>query len=160
MLTVAVAGCSAGNMDEPTLSDSEQPTLTMDPVEYDSSCMVFFPQGTATVDDVVTQLDDYAVNVRQEGDTLYVNGAPDCQFRIQLVADSHVLEEAIEIGTGSPHEEKMRTCNARFEIAIENLDVALGEFNTLMEVQSAVQDATQGLLFLPWNGELTEPWKG
>ena len=32
-----------------------------------------------------------------------------------------------------------------------------GEINTLIEVQAAVQDASQGYLFLPWNNSLSEP---
>ena len=27
-----------------------------------------------------------------------------------------------------------------------------------MEVQGALQDASRGYLFVPWNGSLTEPW--
>ncbi len=130
----------------------------MDAAEYDSTCMVFFRRDTATVDDVVTKLDDYSVTLRRDGETLYVQGAAECQFRIQLVTASHVREEASEIASGSPYEERMKACDARFEIAIEHLDIALDEINTLMEVQAAVQDAAQGLLFLPWNGEITEPW--
>lgn len=131
----------------------------MDVTEYDSTCMVFFPQGAATIDDVVIELDEYSVTVKRDGNILYVTGAAECSFKIQLVTDSHVLEEAIEISAGSRYEEKMKNCNARFEIAIETLDIAFDEINTLMEVQAAVQDATQGLLFLPWNGEISEPWK-
>ncbi len=45
------------------------------------------------------------------------------------------------------------------EIGIENLDEALDEINTLMEVQGALQDASGGYLFLPWNGTLSKPWQ-
>ena len=48
---------------------------------------------------------------------------------------------------------------ARFEIEFDNLDEALYEINTLMEVQAALQDASSGLLFLPWNGNLSAPWQ-
>jgi hypothetical protein len=34
-------------------------------------------------------------------------------------------------------------------------EAALDEINTLMEVQGA----SQGFLFLPWNGNLSEPWR-
>ncbi len=30
-------------------------------------------------------------------------------------------------------------------------------FNTLIEVRTAVQDASQGDLFMPWNNNLSEP---
>ena len=43
--------------------------------------------------------------------------------------------------------------------AIErDLDAALDEINTLMEVQGALQDASRGYLFVPWSGNLSEPW--
>jgi hypothetical protein len=32
--------------------------------------------------------------------------------------------------------------------------------NTLIEVQGALQDASRGYLFLPWNGSLSEPSQG
>ncbi len=158
ILIVSVAGCGTGRKDGQLAVTAEQAGFNMSAAEYDSSCIVFFPQGTATVDDVVKTLDKYSLTVKRDGDTLYVIGAADCQFKIQLVTDPHVIEEAIEIGNGSPREDEMKACNARFEIAIENLEVALDEINTLMEVQATVQDATKGFLFLPWNGELTEPW--
>jgi hypothetical protein len=71
-----------------------------------------------------------------------------------------VCVEAAKIGHGTPHEDALRECDARFEIVIEDLDEALDEINTLMEVQGALQDVSQGFLFLPWNGELSEPWRG
>ena len=65
--------------------------------------------------------------------------------------------EAAEIGAGTAHEDALRGCDARFEIGIDDLDAALDEINTLIEVQSALQDASRGFLFLPWNGNLSEP---
>lgn len=44
-------------------------------------------------------------------------------------------------------------------VGIDDLDGALDEINTLMEVQVALQDASQGFLFLPCNGNLSEPWQ-
>jgi len=43
----------------------------------------------------------------------------------------------------------MGECSARSEIGIDDLNAALDEINTLMEVQDALQDASQGFLFLP-----------
>ena len=71
---------------------------------------------------------------------------------------SHVRIEAAEIGAGRPEEKAMHTFGARFEVVITDLDKALDEINTLMELQSALQDASGGYLFLPWNGTLTKPW--
>jgi hypothetical protein len=92
-------------------------------------------------------------------DGLIVGRAGSPHFHILLSTEPHVAIEAAEIGKGSPHSAAMRKCGARFEIVIDDLDVALDEFNTLMEVQAALQDASQGFLFLPWNGNLSEPWR-
>ena len=56
-----------------------------------------------------------------------------------------------------PHEAALRECDARFEIGMDDLDKVLDEINTLMEVETALQDASHGYLFLPWNGNLAGP---
>lgn len=70
----------------------------------------------------------------------------------------HVLKEAQEIGRGTEYEQALSRCDARFEIDIPDLDEALAETNTLMEVQGALQDASAGYLFLPWSYKIMEPW--
>lgn len=52
------------------------------------------------------------------------------------------------------------TCRVFFRPGACDLDAALDEINTLMEVQVALQEASEGFLFLPWNGNLSEPWQG
>ena len=92
-------------------------------------------------------------------DELIAGRSDSPQFRIRLSTAPHVAIEAAEIGENTPHADEMRKCSARFEIEIDDLDAALDEINTLIEVQGALQDASQGYLFIPWNGELTEPWQ-
>ena len=53
----------------------------------------------------------------------------------------------------------MRDCNECFEVTINDLDEALDEVNTLMEIQGALQDVSGGYLFLPWNGSFSERWQ-
>ncbi len=98
--------------------------------------------------------------VISQGDTLIASRPGSPQFRISLASEPHVLVEAIEISSGTPHAAAMRECAARFEIVIDDLDAALDEINTLIEVQSALQDASQGFLYIPWSGNLSEPWQG
>lgn len=123
-------------------------------------CQVFFRAGTCDLDAAARSLTGYGLTVTRYDDHL-VAGWPDSpQFRVRLEISEIVKFEAAEIGEGTPYEAAMRECDARFEISIEDLDEALDEFNTLMEVQGAIQDASQGYLFLPWNGNLSEPWQG
>ena len=121
--------------------------------------MVFFRGGTADLEAAARSLSGYRLTVRREGDTL-IAGYPDSpQFQIGLATEEHVQLEAAEIGEGTPYAKEMSACTARFEISVDDFDEAIDEINTLMEVQSALQEASQGYLFLPWNGNLSEPWK-
>ncbi|MBK6921172.1 MAG: hypothetical protein IPH07_27495 [Deltaproteobacteria bacterium] len=122
-------------------------------------CMVFFPALACDLDAAAKSLAGYGLTVTRRGDELTAGRPGSPQFRIVLSAEPHVAVEAAKIGMGTPHEAAMRECGARFEVAIDDLDAALDEINTLMEVQGALQDASQGFLFLPWSGHLSEPWR-
>jgi hypothetical protein len=123
-------------------------------------CMVFFRPGACDLDAAADTLAGYGLTVTRQAGELTVGRSGSPQFRVRLVAEPHVAVEAAEIGEGTPHAAVMRACGARFEIAIDDLDAALDEMNTLLEVQGALQDASRGYLFLPWNGNLSEPWQG
>lgn len=124
------------------------------------TCLVFCRSGACDLDAATRSLIGHKLTVTHHGDHL-IAGRPDSpQFRVRLVTGESVGAEAAEIGAGSPHEAAMRDCDARFEIGIDDLDEALDEINTLIEVQGALQDASEGYLFVPWNGTLTEPWRG
>jgi hypothetical protein len=124
------------------------------------TCIVFFRSGTCDLAAAARSLAGYRLTVIRNGDELSTGRPGSPQFRVRLVAGEWVRVEAAEIGAGTPHETSMRECDARFEIGIDDLDAALDEINTLMEVQGALQDASQGFLFVPWNGNLSEPWTG
>jgi hypothetical protein len=121
-------------------------------------CLVFCRSGTCDLEAAERSLLGYGLTVTRKDDTLIAGWPGSPQFRVHLVVGELVRAEATEIGKGTPYEAAMRECDARFEIGIDDLDEALDEFNTLMEVQGALQDASQGYLFLPWNGNLSEPW--
>lgn len=123
-------------------------------------CPVFFRAGACDLEAAAKALTGYGLTVTRRGDELTAGRPGSPQFSVVLSAEPHVAAEAAEIGEGTLHEAAMRECNARFEVGIDDLDAALDETNTLMEVQGALQDASQGFLFLPWNGELSEPWQG
>ena len=121
--------------------------------------LVFFRPVACDLDAAATSLTRYGLTVTHRGDELTAGRPGRPQFRIVLSTEPHVAEEAAEIGKCTPHAAAMRECGARFEVSIDDLDAALDEINTLMEVQGALQDASQGFLFLPWNGNLSEPWR-
>jgi hypothetical protein len=124
------------------------------------SCLVFFRSGASDLDAAARSLDRYGLNVTRHGSQLLVGRPGSPRFRIRLAAGESVRVEASEIGEGTPHADALRECDARIEIGIDDLDAALDEINTLMAVQGALQDVSQGFLFLPWNGNLSQPWHG
>jgi hypothetical protein len=122
------------------------------------TCSIFFRPGKATLDSAAKALEDYGLTVERASDHLVVHGDDSPSYVVRLVNEPHVLQEAIEIGAGTEHAAEMSLCAERFEVEIEDLAEALDEINTLMEVQGALQDASGGYLFLPWNGSLSNAW--
>ncbi len=123
-----------------------------------STCLIFFRDGSSSLQRAEQELRRHQFDVRPDGNSLVVNGPGSQDFRITLVQQPHVLQEAQEIGRGTEHEQALDQCDARFEIDIPDLDNPLAEINTLMEVQAALQDASLGYAFLPWNGEIMKPF--
>jgi hypothetical protein len=124
------------------------------------TCMVYFQTGACDLATAARFLSSYGLTVVRRGDTLIASRPGSPQFRISLSSEPHVLAEAVGSSQGTPHAAAMRECAARFEVVIDDLDAALDEINTLIEVQGALQDASRGFLFLSWNGNLSEPWNG
>ena len=104
-------------------------------------CMVFFKPGACDLKGAQESLLKYRLVVEPDGDDLVAGRPGSPHFRIRLATDANVASEAAEIGDGTRYANEMRKCTARFEIEIDDLDAALDEMNTLMEVQGAIQDA-------------------
>jgi hypothetical protein len=128
----------------------------------DAVCMIFFAQGGTphTLDDAARRMAESGLTVVQGKNGLAVSWDGGPEMQVSLSQAPHVVAEAIEIGEDTLHADAMARCNARFEIAISDLDDALDEMNTLIEVQSSLQDLTGGCMFNSWNGELTGPEDG
>lgn len=122
-----------------------------------SECMVFFQSNKCNLEDAYQCLVSYGLTVNRYEKKLlcFKNDSP--QFTIGLATGEHIQQEAEEIAKDTPHTEAMSRCNARFEVFFDDLDEVLDEINTLMDVQGALQDASGGFLFTPWNGNLTKP---
>jgi len=125
-----------------------------------SGCLVFFRSGACDLDAASRSLAGHGLTVTRTGDAITAARPGSPEFRIRLATEEWVRAEAAEIGDGTPHEAAMRECDARFEVSFDSLDDVLDEINTLLEVQGALQDASRGFLFLPWNGNLSGPWQG
>ena len=120
--------------------------------------MVFFPAqaGAHDLDWAREALGEQGLTVATTPRGLEVSWGDDGPLlRVAFARGDHVAEEAAEIAEGGEFEDAMRGCAARFEIAIDDLDEALDEMNTLIEVQATLQQATAGYLFNSWNRELS-----
>ena len=124
-----------------------------------TSFFVYF-SGSATVADAGRRL-ARSLSVVEDGDLLRVRwrDAANPEFTIGLRTGHDVAGAAAEIG----HRHRIKEFTAfdrRFEVSIDDLDVALDEVNTLIEVQLGLQDLTNGYLVLPWNGSVQAPDPG
>lgn len=125
-----------------------------------STCLVFFRDASSSLLRAEQELRRYKFEVRFDGTSLFASKFQSQEFQITLAQLPHVLLEAREIAQGTEYAQALGECGSRFEISIPDLDAALNEINSLMEVQGALQDASSGYLFLPWNEQIIKPWDG
>ena len=119
--------------------------------------MIFLKGGHVGLDDAARLLTGRGMRVQQGSGQLVVQWQNGPVLGIRYAAGPQVAKEANEIGARTPHAAAMAACNARFEVAIADLETALDEMNTLIEVQMTLQEATGGYLFCGWNRALTGP---
>jgi hypothetical protein len=122
-----------------------------------SKFLVFYQNQNSSYKKAKELLESYSFEVKEGTDKL-VAKANEFTFDITINKAPQIQVKAKEIGKNSPYKQEMNLCNACFEVSIENLEEALDEINTLMEIQGALQDASKGYLFLPWNDSLSEPY--
>ncbi|WP_420454282.1 hypothetical protein [Rubrivirga sp.] len=123
------------------------------------TCHVYFQRGSADLDSAAQALLDAGLRVVREDTGVQATRAGAPVFRIRL-ALGRPASEAADAATDAALAEQIRACDARFDVEFADLDEALDEINTLMEVQVALQDLTGGYLFLPWNGSVAGPEHG
>jgi len=122
---------------------------------------ILFQAGQGDLDTAAIALAERGLPVERAmgryGDTLTVAYSDDPALHITYAQEPYVQEEAEEIGAGTPFADALLLCDARFEILIDDLDAALDEINTLIEVQLTLQHPINGFLFNTWNGQLSGP---
>ena len=123
----------------------------------DDACFVFFADHRHDLGAAAQALAKRGLSVNRTLDELLVSFPGKPVLRVALATDDYVRGEAIEVSAGTPFSKEMSSCNARYEILIDDLDAVLDEINTLIDVQYALQELTHGFLYLTWNGELSGP---
>ena len=110
-----------------------------------------------TVDAAALLLDRPGWKVRTLEDGLEVCYRDGPTLRIFLRSGETVLRDAVRIGGSSVYADFLSRCDCRIEITFSDLNAMLLESNTLIETQSTLQDATDGLVFNTWNESLSHP---
>jgi hypothetical protein len=95
---------------------------------------------------VLRQSDKFAVWL-ENGPLLFVTAA----------CSEPLRQAALIVGQDSPYAEALSRCNVRVEIAFDDLEEVRTEADTLIEVQTALQDATQGYIYNSWNRRIAPP---
>lgn len=66
----------------------------------------------------------------------------------------HVQHMAQKVANGSRYEAALKDCIACFLVCFADLEKALDEINTLIDIQSRLGELTGGYVYLEWNGSL------
>jgi hypothetical protein len=119
--------------------------------------LVFFRSGSCDLDDAARAMADRGLTVSRRADDLIAGYPGSPEFRVVVATGDHVKIEAAESGEGTPHQAAMAECDIRFEVFFDDLAEVLDEINTFIEVETALQEASRGFIFLPWNGHLSGP---
>jgi hypothetical protein len=61
------------------------------------------------------------------------------------------------VGKHRKHRTLIPGCDTQIKIELQDVEAALDEINTLIEVQSTLQAATRGLMYLSWNHNFAGP---
>ena len=124
----------------------------------DNACVAFFETSTGVdLNAAANALAERGIRASRKNDELVVSSGANLIFRVSLALDEYVRQEAAELPDGVPSFEAMSNCDARFEILIDDLDAVLKEANTLIDVETALQQLTDGFLYCTWNGNLSAP---
>ena len=122
-----------------------------------ATAAIYFQGADATLDDAHAELvaNTAPGSTERDGDRVIVRWTRHDRphrFVITRVEGPHVTRAAAELGDHEQWGKALARCDARFEIAIDDLDAALDEINTLIEVETALRELVRGFQHTPWNG--------
>jgi len=103
--------------------------------------------------DAQTALENYGLTVENENNKLLCFRDNSPRFSVHMNTGEDVQIEAKELGAENPnYRSRLSKCDRRFEVSFDSLDEVLNEINTLIDIQFALQEITEGVVFTSWNG--------
>lgn len=120
-------------------------------------CVLFFrdPEGKFTVKILSEILLDGRFNLAGSELPLRVNQqGPEFSISIVRGSDLDVIRRSLP---PSGCFKSLQTCDAGLKVDVGDLEETLDEINTLISVQTTLQDATQGLWYRAWNDRYSSP---
>ncbi|MCZ2404069.1 hypothetical protein IV498_12980 [Paenarthrobacter sp. Z7-10] len=118
---------------------------------------VYFVRGAADLETAAEAFPRHDLAAERTPSALVLT-VGELRFEISLDESEAVPAAAAEAGKNTEFEAGMAACTAGFKVRVSDLERALDEINTIMELQGALQDCCGGFVFLPWNHGIIEPW--
>jgi hypothetical protein len=118
--------------------------------------LVLFRSGACDISDAERALSARRFTVATGHGELTATWPRSQEFHVLIDSGESVLREAVEIGERTS-EPALASCDARFDVSFADLDAALDEFNTLMELEDILREVSNGFVYLSWNGHLLSP---
>ncbi|MCZ2341389.1 MAG: hypothetical protein LC104_06280 [Bacteroidales bacterium] len=125
-------------------------------------CLFFFrdPERKFTPDRLKQVLDDDGVTVTGEKQPFALrwgDDGPVLYVSIERGEAAEILASRLMDSRDQEHRGLIAGCDTYIEITFESLDEVLDEINTLIVVQSALQQVTGGLMYRSWNQTFSGP---
>src|SRR5262245_10771112 len=119
--------------------------------------MVLYEDAAAGLEDAYDAVLDCGFSTLRQGNKLAVWSEDGPMLFVSFACGEAVRQASTQIGLDTPYADELSQCDARIEITFDDLDEVRTEVETLVEVQAALQETTQGFIFNTWNRKLAPP---
>jgi hypothetical protein len=123
-------------------------------------CLIFFrdPKGQFTPEYLKQLLIDARLTSTGDQQPFEVRRAGGPSFYVSVLRSSSIETIARRLaGPRRKYSPFIPGCDTQIKIELTDVDEALDEINTLIELQSLLQNATKGLTYLGWNQAFSCP---
>ena len=123
-------------------------------------CLIFFrdPAREFTQDRLKQTLVDARLSVTGDEQPFAVqwHDGPVLSVSVQHASNVETIIRGL-VGRRRKHRTLIPGCDAEIKIVLPDVEAVLDEINTLIEVQSTLQAATGGLMYMSWNHNFAGP---